>query len=68
MVDMRAVPTILCHLKHLWDRLVPGELVPGTLPLLLLRSLAPGGRRQLERDALRWNAIADAIAAILREA
>jgi transcriptional regulator len=105
-----------------------GELVQGTLPLLILRTLAPGpnhgfaiarriqqvsrnvlrveegslypalhrlevqgwieaewrvtennrnakyyrltrvGRRQLEREALRWNAIADAIAAILREA
>jgi transcriptional regulator len=105
-----------------------GELVQGTLPLLILRTLAPGpnhgfaiarrieqvsndvlrveegslypalhrlevlgwiasewrltennrnakyyrltrvGRRQLEREAVRWNAIADAIAAILREA
>jgi PadR family transcriptional regulator, regulatory protein PadR len=105
-----------------------GELVQGTLPLLILRTLAPGanhgfaiarriqqvskdvlrveegslypalhrlevqgwiesewrvtennrnakyyrltrgGRRQLEREASRWNAIADAIAAILREA
>jgi transcriptional regulator len=26
------------------------------------------GRKQLEREATRWNAIADAIAAILREA
>ena len=106
----------------------PGELVQGTLPLLILRTLAPGpnhgfaiarriqqvskdvlrveegslypalhrlevqgwieaewrvtennrtakyyrltrtGRKQLEREATRWNAIADAIAAILREA
>ena len=105
-----------------------GELVQGTLPLLILRTLAPGpnhgfaiarriqqvskevlrveegslypalhrlevqgwiasewrmtennrtakyyrltsaGRRQLEREATRWNAIADAIAAVLREA
>ena len=30
--------------------------------------LTRGGRRQLEREALRWNAIADAIAAILRDA
>ena len=105
-----------------------GELVQGTLPLLILRTLAPGpnhgfaiarriqqvskevlrveegslypalhrlevqgwidaewrvtennrnakyyrltraGRKQLEREAERWNAIADAIAAILREA
>jgi transcriptional regulator len=105
-----------------------GELVQGTLPLLILRTLAPGpnhgfaiarriqqvskdvlrveegslypalhrlevegwieaewrvtennrtakyyrltrtGRKQLEREATRWNAIADAIAAILREA
>jgi transcriptional regulator len=105
-----------------------GELVQGTLPLLILRTLAPGpnhgfaiarriqqvskdvlrveegslypalhrlegqdwiasewrvtennrnakyyrltrgGRRQLEREAARWNAIADAIAAILRKA
>jgi len=105
-----------------------GELVQGTLPLLILRTLAPGpnhgfaiarriqqvskdvlhveegslypalhrleaqgwiesewrvtennrnakyyrltrgGRRQLEREASRWNAIADAIAAILRDA
>lgn len=105
-----------------------GELVQGTLPLLILRTLAPGpnhgfaiarriqqvskdvlrveegslypalhrlevqgwiasewrvtennrnakyyrltraGRQQLEREATRWNAIADAIAAILREA
>ena len=106
----------------------PGELVQGTLPLLILRTLAPGpnhgfaiarriqqvskeilrveegslypalhrlevqgwiapewrmtennrkakyyrltraGRTQLEREATRWNAIADAIAAVLREA
>ena len=105
-----------------------GELVQGTLPLLILRTLAPGpnhgfaiarriqqvskevlrveegslypalhrlevqgwiasewritennrkakyygltraGRTQLEREASRWNAIADAIAAVLREA
>jgi PadR family transcriptional regulator, regulatory protein PadR len=105
-----------------------GELVQGTLPLLILRTLATGpnhgfaiarriqqvsndvlkveegslypalhrlevqdwvdsewratennrnakyyrltraGRRQLEREATRWNAIADAIAAVLREA
>jgi transcriptional regulator len=105
-----------------------GELVQGTLPLLILRTLATGpnhgfaiarriqqvsndvlrveegslypalhrlevqgwiasewrmtennrnakyyrltraGRRQLEREANRWNAIADAIAAVLREA
>ena len=105
-----------------------GELVQGTLPLLILRTLAPGpnhgfaiarriqqvskeilrveegslypalhrlevqgwiasewrvtennrnakyyrltraGRAQLEREATRWNAIADAIAAVLREA
>jgi transcriptional regulator len=105
-----------------------GELVQGTLPLLILRTLAPGpnhgfaiarriqqvskeilrveegslypalhrlevqgwiasewrmtennrkakyyrltraGRTQLEREATRWNAIADAIAAVLREA
>ena len=105
-----------------------GELVQGTLPLLILRTLASGpnhgfaiarriqqvsndvlrveegslypalhrlevegwidaewrvtennrnakyyrltrtGRRQLEREATRWNAIADAIAAVLREA
>ena len=105
-----------------------GELVQGTLPLLILRTLAPGpnhgfaiarriqqvskevlrveegslypalhrlevqgwiasewrmtennrkakyygltraGRKQLEREATRWNAIADAIAAVLREA
>ena len=105
-----------------------GELVQGTLPLLILRTLAPGpnhgfaiarriqqvsndvlkveegslypalhrlevqgwidsewratennrnakyyrltraGRKQLEREAARWNAIADAIAAVLREA
>ena len=105
-----------------------GELVQGTLPLLILRTLVPGpnhgfaiarriqqvskdvlrveegslypalhrlevqgwiasewrvtennrnakyyrltraGRKQLEREAERWNAIADAIAAILREA
>lgn len=105
-----------------------GELVQGTLPLLILRTLAPGpnhgfaiarriqqvskevlrveegslypalhrlevqgwiasewrmtennrkakyyrltraGRRQLEREATRWNAIADAIAAVLRQA
>ena len=105
-----------------------GELVQGTLPLLILRTLATGpnhgfaiarriqqvskdvlrveegslypalhrlevqgwiasewrmtennrnakyyrltraGRRQLEREATRWNAIADAIAAALREA
>ncbi len=105
-----------------------GELVQGTLPLLILRTLAPGpnhgfaiarriqqvskevlrveegslypalhrlevqgwiasewrmtennrkakyyrltraGRRQLEREATRWNAIADAIADVLREA
>ena len=105
-----------------------GELVQGTLPLLILRTLASGsnhgfaiarriqqvshdvlrveegslypalhrlevegwieaewrltennrnakyyrltrtGRKQLEREALRWNAIADAIAAVLREA
>ena len=104
-----------------------GELVQGTLPLLILRTLATGpnhgfaiarriqqvskdvlrveegslypalhrlevqgwiasewritennrtakyyrltstGRRQLEREATRWNAIADAIAAVLRE-
>ena len=30
--------------------------------------LTRGGRRQLEREAVRWNAIADAIAAILRDA
>jgi transcriptional regulator len=106
----------------------PGELVQGTLPLLVLRTLAPGpnhgfaiakriqqvskdvlrveegslypalhrlevqgwvegewrltennrtakyyrltraGRKQLEREEARWNAIADAIAAVLREA
>jgi transcriptional regulator len=106
----------------------PGELVQGTLPLLILRTLAAGpnhgfaiarriqqvskdvlrveegslypalhrlevqgwiasewrvtennrnakyyrltrsGRTQLEREATRWNAIADAIAAVLREA
>jgi PadR family transcriptional regulator PadR len=105
-----------------------GELVQGTLPLLILRTLATGpnhgfaiarriqqvsndvlkveegslypalhrlevqgwidsewratennrnakyyrltraGRKQLEREAARWNAIADAIAAVLREA
>jgi transcriptional regulator len=105
-----------------------GELVQGTLPLLILRTLATGpnhgfaiarriqqvskdvlrveegslypalhrlevqgwiasewrmtennrtakyyrltraGRRQLEREATRWNAIADAIAAVLRDA
>jgi PadR family transcriptional regulator, regulatory protein PadR len=105
-----------------------GELVQGTLPLLILRTLATGpnhgfaiarrihqvsndvlkveegslypalhrlevqgwidsewratennrnakyyrltrsGRRQLEREAARWNAIADAIATVLREA
>ena len=99
-----------------------GELVQGTLPLLILRTLAPAiarriqqvskevlrveegslypalhrlevqgwiasewrmtennrkakyyrltraGRTQLEREATRWNAIADAIAAVLREA
>jgi len=105
-----------------------GELVQGTLPLLILRTLAPGpnhgfaiarriqqvsnevlkveegslypalhrlevqgwidsewratennrnakyyrltraGRKQLEREAARWNAIADAIATVLREA
>jgi PadR family transcriptional regulator, regulatory protein PadR len=105
-----------------------GELVQGTLPLLILRTLASGpnhgfaiarriqqvsndvlrveegslypalhrlevegwiesewrvtennrnakyyrltrtGRKQLEREATRWNAIADAIAAVLREA
>ena len=105
-----------------------GELVQGTLPLLILRTLATGpnhgfaiarriqqvskdvlrveegslypalhrlevqgwidsewratennrnakyyrltraGRKQLEREATRWNAIADAIAAVLREA
>jgi PadR family transcriptional regulator, regulatory protein PadR len=105
-----------------------GELVQGTLPLLILRTLAPGpnhgfaiarriqqvsndvlkveegslypalhrlevqgwvdsewratennrnakyyrltraGRKQLEREAARWNSIADAIAAVLREA
>ena len=105
-----------------------GELVQGTLPLLILRTLLPGpnhgfaiarriqqvtkdvlrveegslypalhrlevegwiasewrvtennrnakyyrltrtGRKQLEREATRWNAIADAIAAVLREA
>ena len=105
-----------------------GELVQGTLPLLILRTLAPGpnhgfaiarriqqvskevlrveegslypalhrlevqgwiasewritennrtakyygltraGRKQLEREATRWNAIADAIAAVMREA
>lgn len=105
-----------------------GELVQGTLPLLILRTLAPGpnhgfaiarriqqvskevlrveegslypalhrlevqgwiasewrmtennrkakyygltraGRKQLEREATRWNAIADAIAAVLRQA
>jgi transcriptional regulator len=105
-----------------------GELVQGTLPLLILRTLAPGpnhgfaiarriqqvsndvlkveegslypalhrlevqgwvdsewhatennrnakyyrltraGRKQLEREAARWNLIADAIAAVLREA
>src|SRR4029434_152039 len=104
-----------------------GELVQGTLPLLILRTLAPGpnhgfaiarriqqvsnevlkveegslypawhrrevqgwidsewratennrnakyyrltrsGRKQLEREAARWNAIADAIATVLRE-
>ena len=30
--------------------------------------LTRAGRRQLEREATRWNAIADAIAAVLREA
>lgn len=30
--------------------------------------LTRSGRRQFEREATRWNAIADAIAAILREA
>jgi DNA-binding PadR family transcriptional regulator len=30
--------------------------------------LTRAGRRQLEREANRWNAIADAIAAVLREA
>ena len=30
--------------------------------------LTSAGRRQLEREATRWNAIADAIAAVLREA
>jgi PadR family transcriptional regulator PadR len=29
--------------------------------------LTRGGRKQLEREAARWNAIADAIAAVLRE-
>ena len=29
--------------------------------------LTRAGRRQLEREATRWNAIADAIAAVLRE-
>jgi DNA-binding PadR family transcriptional regulator len=30
--------------------------------------LTRAGRKQLEREATRWNAIADAIAAVLREA
>jgi transcriptional regulator len=30
--------------------------------------LTSAGRRQLEREATRWNAIVDAIAAVLREA
>jgi len=30
--------------------------------------LTSAGRKQLEREATRWNAIADAIAAVLREA
>ena len=41
MLDM-SLERLDTHVKHLWERHRKGELLQGTLPLLILRTLATG--------------------------